>query len=127
MRMAVGVDMLVLARIKKSIKNPRFLAHVFSDAELVQYRARGARTSHLAGCFCAKEAFSKALGTGVRGFALREISVLRDSRGSPYFEFADRALALVRQAGLHFEVSISNTDEHVIAFVVGYPCEDEKE
>ena len=120
MGLRVGVDMEDIARIERCLLRPRFLLRFFGAREREQYTRQGARPSFLAGNFCAKEAFAKALGTGIRGFALAEVEVLRDEWGAPYFVFSGKALQLVEQAGLRFELSLSHTRDHAIAFVVAY-------
>jgi len=120
MRLFTGVDLLEIARMQKSLQNPRFLDRFFSDEEQRQFVLRGRHPSFLAGCFCVKEAFAKALGTGVRGFSLREVSVLRDTLGKPYLQLTGRALEIAEGRGLVFDVSISNTKDLAMAFVVGY-------
>lgn len=74
----------------------------------------------IAASFAAKEAFSKALGTGIRGFALAEVSVLRDSLGAPYFALSGRAARLAEERGLRFSVSLSHTEDLAAAFVVAW-------
>jgi len=120
MKLCAGVDITEISRIKKSLENPRFLTRFFSAEEQALYALRRSDAAFAAGCFSAKEAFSKALGTGVRGFALREVAVLRDELGKPYFSFSGQALHTVLQSGLQFEVSLSHTKELVTAFVIGY-------
>ena len=115
-----GVDIVEIARIEKSLSNPRFLARLFGASEGEQFAARGAKASFAAGNFCAKEAFSKALGTGVRGFALHEVEVLRDGLGAPYFVFSGEARRLVETGGLGFSVSISHCRAYAVATVVAY-------
>lgn len=120
MRICTGVDLLEIARMERSLARPRFPERCFSPRELRDYLGRGGRADYLAGCFSAKEAFSKALGTGVRGFALTDVTVIRDKLGKPCFLFSGRAEELVRQSGMRFDVSITHTKDHVLAFVVGY-------
>lgn len=120
MRIYTGVDMLEIARISKSLENPRFLARCFSGEEQAEYLRRGSPASFLAGCFCVKEAFSKALATGVRGFALWEVSVPRDKLGKPRLVLTGAARTLAEERGLSFDVSITHTKDHAVAFVVGY-------
>ena len=111
----IGIDMIEIARIRRSIGNERFAAFVYSPRERAAFAGDARR---LAGCFAAKEAFGKALGTGVRGFALSEVSVLRDALGKPYFAFAGRAAAIVREKGLRALVTLTNTREYALANVV---------
>lgn len=70
--------------------------------------------------FAAKEAFAKALGTGVRGFALDEISVLRDEQGAPYFVFTGKAKNIVEKSKLKFTLSLSHIKETACAMVIAY-------
>ncbi|MBQ4152902.1 MAG: holo-ACP synthase [Oscillospiraceae bacterium] len=115
-----GIDLIKIDRMKEAMKNPRFLTRVFSVAELSLFEERNYRAETVAANFAAKEAFSKALGTGVRGFSLNEVSVLRDTLGKPYFLLEGRAKQLAEQAGLFFSVSLTHTEDTAAAFVVGF-------
>ena len=70
----------------------------------------------IAANFAAKEAFSKALATGIRGFSLNEISVLRDGLGAPYIKLSGKALEAAK--GLRFKVSITHTKTVASAIVL---------
>ncbi len=118
--LTTGIDLIEISRIEKSMENPRFLTRVFSVEELALLQERNFRAETVAASFAAKEALAKALGTGVRGFALREISVLRDSLGKPYFQFDGRAKELVEASGLSFSVSLTHTETTAAAFVIGF-------
>lgn len=72
----------------------------------------------MAAAFAAKEAFSKALGTGVRNFKLQEVSVGHDALGAPYFVFTGSAKEIVEERGLTFSLSLTHTDQVAAAFVV---------
>ncbi len=73
----------------------------------------------LAKRFAAKEAFAKALGTGLRGPAtLPNIAVAHDDLGKPIFRFAPELAALLAREGLTAHLSISDEREHAVAFVV---------
>lgn len=119
--LTTGIDLIRIDRIKKSMANPRFLTRVFSVAELSLFEQKQYRAETVAANFAAKEAFAKALGTGVRGFGLTEVSVLRDELGRPYFLLEGRAKALAEEAGLSFSVSLTHTEDIAAAFVVGFP------
>lgn len=118
MKFSTGIDLLEIKRMEQSLRHPRFYTRVFSDAERTMFEQKKAKPQTIAANFCAKEAFSKALGTGIRGFALTDISVLRDSLGAPYFEFDGRAKEIVKQRNLTFSVSLTHTEEYAAAFVV---------
>lgn len=111
----IGNDLVEIARIEKRLEDERFLAFCFSQAERAAF---GGQAQKLAGCFAAKEALSKALGTGVRGFSLDEISVLRDELGKPYFVFAGSIAEILRSRGLRAFVALTNTAGLAAASVV---------
>ena len=114
------MDLLEVRRMKKSLSNPRFIRRVFSKQEQELFSLRGMNAQTAAANFCAKEAFSKALGTGIKGFALTEVSLLRNRLGKPYFVFSGAALRLVEEKRLCFSVSVTHTREYAAAFVVCY-------
>ena len=104
MIMGIGVDMVSEARVARSIKRPGFLEKVYGPAERALLEGRGMRPQTAAANFAAKEAFGKALGTGLlREFALCEAEALRDENGAPYFSFSGRAAALMQARALTHE------------------------
>ena len=115
-----GTDLTSVARIEKSLENPRFLTRVFSSAEIALFKARGMKPETIAANWAAKEAFSKAMGTGFRGFTMNEVSVLRNELGAPYLVLEGRASSLARIKGRHFSVSLAHDSGLALAFVVGY-------
>lgn len=120
MTVQTGIDMIEVARIAKSIQSEGFLRRVYapSEHELLIARKMSAQTA--AANFAAKEAFSKALGTGVRGFSLSEVAVLRDELGKPYFELSGNALELVEKNQYTLSVSLTHTKDYASAVVVCY-------
>ncbi len=120
MIITTGIDLIEIDRIKESIKNERFLKRVFSDLEISLFNERGNNPAVIAANFCVKEAFSKSIGTGISGFSLNEVSVLRDSLGAPYMEFTGRAKEIVTKMGLTFSVSITHTHIYASAIVIAY-------
>lgn len=120
--MWVGIDLVEIHRIAKSMENPRFLTRVFGPSERELFcapRGAGPRgVERAAANFAAKEAFGKALGTGVRGFALAEVETLRDDQGAPYLKLSGRAAEIARQRGLRFAVSLTHTKEYAQAIVI---------
>lgn len=115
-----GIDLIEIDRIKKSIKNPRFLSRVFSPAELRFFSQRSFNPSTIAANFCAKEAFAKAMGTGIRGFALNEVTVLRDGRGAPYILLTGKAKELAKKQGVTLSLSLTHTHTYASAIVLAY-------
>ena len=114
MIMGIGVDMVSEARVARSIKRPGFLEKVYGPAERALLEGRGMRPQTAAANFAAKEAFGKALGTGL----LCEAEALRDENGAPYFSFSGRAAALMQARGLTAHLSLTHEGGTAAAFVV---------
>ncbi len=114
---ALGIDLLEIDRIRRSLESPRFCSRVFGPQELEQLSARGFPPQSAAACFCAKEAFSKALGTGVRGFLLTEVQLLREPSGRPYLSLSGSALRLAEERGWRFSVSVTHTKQYAAVVV----------
>jgi holo-[acyl-carrier protein] synthase len=114
----VGVDMIEVARIEEAMARhgERFFSRFFTEGE----RAACADVAQrLAARFAAKEAVAKALGTGIGDIKWVEIEVVSDARGRPLVQLHGAALALAQQMGLQvWELSLSHTASHAIAFVV---------
>ena len=114
----IGVDIVSIDRIAKSLEKQSFLTKVYGQGEIALFATENRiKTNSLAANFAAKEAFSKALGTGVRGFELTEVEILRDELGKPYFVFSGKAKEIVESKNLHFMVSLSHEKDKAIAFV----------
>lgn len=113
-----GIDLIEISRIEKSVQNQKFIERVFSQKEIALFSAKSHPYQSMAGNWAAKEAFSKTLGTGVSGFALNEVSVLRDELGAPFIELTGKALELSK--GYEFSVSITHTKSLAQAIVIAY-------
>ena len=120
----VGIDLIEIKRIKKSMQNPRFCKRVFGPSEWAFLQERGFSAQSAAASFCAKEAFAKALGTGVRGFSLAEVELLRGSLGEPSLHLSGAARRIAQERGLPFSVSVTHTKEYAAAVVIGQRQED---
>ncbi len=115
---SVGVDIIEIARIQRTLADfgERFLRRVYTEREREIYRGR---VSELAARFAAKEATSKALGTGIRGIRWREMEVLPNRRGKPVLILHGSAAARAHALGLtHFSVSLTHSRSDAMAFVV---------
>ncbi len=118
----IGTDLLDATRIRDGLA--RFGEHyadrILAPAEHAGYYASRDPARYLAKCFAAKEAFAKAAGTGLRSpVTLRNIAVLRDSRGKPYLQYAPELAAwLVARSVTAHHVSLSDEGDLVLAFVV---------
>ncbi len=115
----IGVDMTTVSRIEKSCEKENFRNFVFTQKELdAFYNREKPKFTSLAANFAAKEAFSKAIGTGVRGFSLNEIEVLRNELGKPYLTFYGKAADIVLKTGYSFDVSLSHEGDMAVAVVI---------
>lgn len=121
MKLLLGIDVTEVDRVALALERwgDRFVERLFRPGELsARRRNPRARAQHVAGRFAAKEAAMKALGTGWRGLAFREIEVRRDARGKPLLGLHGRALARARELGVtSMEVSISHSGGTAVAVV----------
>lgn len=114
-----GIDMTTVSRIEKSCEKESFRRFVFTEKELdLFYNIKKPKFSSLAANFAAKEAFSKALGTGIRGFNLNEVEILRNETGAPYFNFYGKAAEIIFNGGYTAQVSLSHEKDMAIAIVL---------
>ncbi len=116
----IGVDIVKIARLQRWIKNRRLLARFFHPNEVRggTLRARDAAT-YFASRIAAKEAFGKALGTGMRFLCLRDIEIRSTQLGKPIITLhgASRSRVSSRDiAAIH--LSISHESDKAIAMVV---------
>lgn len=119
MEYAVGIDIIEIPRVAKVLaKHPeRFLRRVFTPEEVAFCRGR---VPELAARFAAKEAVMKALGTGARGLAWREIEILPNRRGKPLVYLHGDAAKRAETIGLRgVDISLTHSQEFAIAAVVG--------
>ena len=83
----IGTDIISIDRINKSLKNKNFLKRVFNEKEISKCKKTNKSINCFAKRFAAKEAFSKALGTGIaKGINFNEIIVLNKKSGKPYID-----------------------------------------
>lgn len=118
MILRTGVDLIEIARIEEVIKRygDRYLERIYTPAELEQC---GKLTESLAGRFAAKEAFAKAIGTGIGDVAWKEIEILGGEQNAPTLKLYGMAEQKAKELGLStWSVSISHSQSHAVAFVV---------
>ncbi len=120
MKLNLGIDLIEIDRIKRSLKNPRFLKRIYTEEEQLLFPDH---IESLAAHFAAKEAFAKALGTGFRGFFFHDISVLRNAAGAPFFSFSNRAAE--KMAGKSVSLSLTHSKTTAGAVVILYSEEEE--
>ncbi len=118
--MSVGTDIIEIERIENSMKNKKFLEYVFGEEEYEMLKIKNFSPQSVAANFCAKEAFFKSIGTGIRGYGLKNVQVLRDEMGKPYFKFSGKVSEEVEKNGYKFSVSLSHSKNYALATVLCY-------
>ena len=120
--LGIGVDLVECARIEHSLERfgDRFLQRVFTDGEIAYSKSMKFPARHLAARFAAKEAVSKAFGTGIgKAMGWRDIDVRKKESGEPYLVLSGHAEELAKQRGVSSTlITLSHTDNHAMACVV---------
>ena len=118
----IGTDIVKVSRIGDMMArhSSRFLGRVFTPREILQASNYKPEKQYFAARWAAKEAFSKALGTGIgEKCAWLDINVVSDLNGRPSLEISGTALETAKLKGIeNIQVSISHEDNYAIAFVV---------
>ncbi len=118
----VGTDIVKIKRIRDSIKKESFITRIFNDVEISKCNKTIKSYNCYAKRFAAKEAFSKALGTGIsKGINFNEIVVLNEKNGKPFIKLLKKTKEKVEKKlkKKKFKISLSLTDEdkYAVAFV----------
>ena len=118
-----GIDIVEVDKIKTAIlKSDNFILRFFGVSEIEIFEQRKSNLSRyyqtIASHFSAKEAFSKAISTGVRGFALKDVQIIRDELGAPILILCDELKN--KYCDYTFSISISHIELYATAVVVAY-------
>lgn len=117
----IGVDLCEVRRIGESFGRygDRLTERLLHPLEREAFLRAPNPVNYLAKSWAAKEAFGKALGTGVRGFGLSEVGLSRDALGKPELVFSTAVAGLLDRRGIAAShVSLSDDGGFVTAFVV---------
>lgn len=117
----IGTDLVQLRRMRAALERhgERFALRILAASEVEAWRAHRDPARFLAKRFAAKEAFGKALGTGVAVPAtLHAVRVGHDAAGKPDFDYDEALAAYLAERGLGAHLSLSDEDDYVIAFAV---------
>jgi holo-[acyl-carrier protein] synthase len=116
----IGIDIVEIKRMEPWISNSRLLQRFFHPDELSVSLSRGnSAAQSLAARFAAKEAFGKALGTGITNIALKDIMVINRENGKPEMKFFGTAQEAFKKSGANkVHISLSHEKENAIAMVV---------
>ena len=124
MILGIGTDICDIRRIEKTLTRfgNRFINRIFTNIEQSKANQRKKPAYSYAQSFAAKEAFSKALGTGFRqGVFWRDIAVHNHASGQPYLKITGGAMTKLEElipGGMQSSIHISQTDEYPIANAV---------
>ena len=118
----VGTDIIRVNRLKKSLNKKLFLSRIYSKEEILKCKRSKVNSNCFAKRFAAKEAFSKALGTGIsKGISFNEIVVLNEKSGKPYIKLINKTKKIVERKLKKkiYKISLSIADEkdYAVAFV----------
>ncbi len=116
----IGIDMVKIDRLQTWITDPKLCARFFHPRELTLFRSKKPRNIvSLAARFAAKEAFGKALGSGLKGFSLKEIAVVNDKYGRPLMHLHGKAAAALKAiGGGTIFVSLNHEVDYALAMVI---------
>ena len=124
MIIGIGVDIIEIGRVRQAIRNNKnFLSKLFTEREIDYFISRNMNSEVIAGNFAAKEAVSKALGTGMRGFSFKDIEILRNELGKPEVIVHNGANLIGNKLvennnSLRVHLSISHNNSSAIAYSV---------
>ena len=122
----IGTDIVQIARLQAALarSGERFAAKILGPDELEIFRARRAAVEarglrYLATRFAAKEAFSKAIGLGLRmPMTWHSAQILNAPSGQPTLVASGALLEFIQQHGLHTQVSVSDEADYAVAFAI---------
>ncbi len=116
----IGNDIIEIDRISKAMeRNPRIIDKLFSGREKDMLESKGFKPESVAGNFSAKEAVVKSLGTGLRGFKLQDLEILRDEANKPYVVTSGSLRDICRERGIsQIMVTISHSKHYASATAI---------
>lgn len=120
MIIGIGTDITEIKRIKEAIQtNLKLADRLFTPSEIAYCRKKSNSFESFAARFAAKEAVSKALGTGFRNYKWTEIEVVKDSLGKPSIVLTGNALKQAESlGGKSIHVSLSHSKDYAVAMVI---------
>ena len=118
----IGTDIVSVKRIKNSLKNKSFVNRIFNAKEILKCKKIYNSSNCYAKRFAAKEAFSKALGTGVsNGINFNEIVILNKKSGKPYINIIGQTKKVLdkkfKRKKTKISLSLSDEKKYAVAFV----------
>lgn len=118
----IGTDLVTIQRIEEALFRfgDRFLHRILSEDEVAEYAMSSQPARFVAKRFAAKEAFSKAYGTGIgESVGWHDVSVTHDALGKPLLQTSNALQEKLHAKNIsHTHLSITDEAEHALAFVV---------
>lgn len=116
----IGTDICEIDRLGKWVENEKILTRYFNPKEILTEGSVSKKCQHYAARFAAKEAFSKALGTGFRDFSLKDLYIQNDKLGKPFFVLENSAKEVLEKivGSCLIHVSLSHEKNNAVAFVI---------
>ena len=116
MIIGTGIDIIEIKRIEKAAENNLFIKKIFTENEIEYLRNKNIQS--MAGLFCAKEAVSKSLGTGISGFSWRDIEIMHEGE-KPFVNLHENAQKIADEKKiLNVQISISHCREYAVSMAV---------
>ena len=118
----IGTDIVKISRLKKTLKSKNLLERLFNKKEIANCKKKLNTFNCFAKRFAAKEAFSKALGTGIaKGISFNEIMILNENNGKPFIKLLNKTKKIVEKKvkNKQYKIYLSLSDEknYAVAFV----------
>ena len=119
----IGVDIVDNTRIKNLTKNKGFISRIFSKKEIDQSKKIKNKVNYYSKRFAAKEALSKAIGTGFKkGLNFKDITIVNDKLGKPGYEISSSVKKLIylkfKTRKIKISLSLADEKNYSIAFSV---------
>ncbi len=116
MILGTGVDIIEIDRVEKAAQREGFVKKIFSAEEIAYWEGKNRAAQTLAGAFAAKEAVSKALGTGFGRIRWTEVEILHAQNGAPYVRLTGEAFLRLRELrGANVYISVSHCKAYAVA------------
>ena len=121
--LGTGIDIVENFRIKKLLRNKKFISRIFTSNEILQSRKCTNKTNFYSKRFAAKEAFAKSIGTGfVNDLNFKDIIVVNNNMGKPSFKITDKLKKIIKKqfktSSFNLFLSMSDEKKYSVAFVI---------
>jgi len=121
MILGIGTDIVKVSRIAASLerKGDTFARRILTPSEFERFRRSRVPAAFLAKRFAAKEAASKAFGTGIGRISWQDLEVINNEDGAPKLRCHGNAMARMRELGAtHVHISLADEEDAALAFVI---------